>query len=298
MNIIKQQFESYDVRFVQHPEDKYAFGIVASDLAQIVEVQLTKDLVSVIEDEYKGEDIIPTLGGEQKMTIIWEPGIYEYLSKSRKPKAKPFKKWLFEEVLPSIRKTGSYNLKPLTPAEMLLQQAQFMVETERRQKALEEQQLILQQSQVEVKAIALEARDGLSQVRDQLASLKEFAVAQPPGLAQDQADLINQAFQLLGATLLEAGITTDRVKAYKTPWRDLGLTMRNSSINYDLNARHANAIRNYEVALADWEANGKPRGKKPQKPSRIALMLKDNVLTDGFKAAQQVVSSTLSKLSK
>jgi hypothetical protein len=194
--------------------------------------------------------------------------------------------WL-EELLTK----GSVSIKPLTPAQMLLQQAQFMVEMEQRQAALE-------QSQAEVKAIALEAKEGLSQVRDQLASLKEFAVAQPPGLAQSQADMINQAFQLLGATLLEAGVLTDRSKAYSTPWRDLGLTMRNSSINYDLNARYANAVKKYQQDLTDWEANGKPRGSKPKKPSRIALMLKDNVLTDGFKAAQQVVSSTLSKLTR
>lgn len=50
--------------------------------------------------------------------------------------------------------------------------------------------------------------------------------------------------------------------------------------------------------LTDWETQGKPRGSKPKKPSRIALLVKDNVLTDGFKAAQQVVTSNLAKLIK
>lgn len=133
---------------------------------------------------------------------------------------------------------------------MLLQQAQFMVDMEKRQ-------ALLEANQVEIKQIAMEAKDGLYEVRNQLASLKEFAVAQPPGLSQDLADQINQAFQLLGATLLQAGVVTDTYKAYSTPWKELGLTMRNSSINYDLNARYSNAIKKFDQELINWEANGK-----------------------------------------
>lgn len=194
--------------------------------------------------------------------------------------------WL-EELLTK----GFVSIKSLTPAEMLLQQAQFMVDMEKRQAALEA-------SQIEVKQIAQEAKDGLNDVRNQLASLKEFAVAQPPGLSQDLADQINQAFQLLGATLLQAGVVSDTNKAYSLPWRDLGLTMRNSSINYDLNARYANANKKYEADLATWIANGKPRGAKPKKPTRISILVSDNKLTEAFKGAQQVVSSRLAKIFK
>jgi prophage antirepressor-like protein len=63
-----------------------------------------------IDPDYLGTSNVCTLGGTQSMIVIWEPGIYEALSVSRKEKAKPFKKWLFEDVLPSIRKTGSYHL--------------------------------------------------------------------------------------------------------------------------------------------------------------------------------------------
>jgi hypothetical protein len=194
--------------------------------------------------------------------------------------------WLEELLL-----KGSVSLKPMSPAELIIAQGQALLEMEKRQLALEK-------AHEETKAIAIEAKDGLNQVRDQLASLKEFAVAQPPGLPQDQADLINQAFQLLGATLLEAGVINDRPKAYSLPWRDLSLTMRNSNLNYDLNARYSNAIKKYEQDLSNWESNGKPRGQKPKKPSRISIMLRDNVITDGFSAAQQVVKATLAKLIK
>lgn len=49
-----------------------------------------------------------TRGGAQKMIIINESGLYSLVLRSRKPEAKRFKKWITSEVLPSIRKTGSY----------------------------------------------------------------------------------------------------------------------------------------------------------------------------------------------
>ena len=49
-------------------------------------------------------------GGAQKLIIINESGLYGVIFKSRKPEAKVFKRWVTSEVLPSIRKNGSYFL--------------------------------------------------------------------------------------------------------------------------------------------------------------------------------------------
>lgn len=46
----------------------------------------------------------------QEMTYINEPNLYRLIIKSRKPEAEKFEEWVMEEVLPSIRKTGSYSL--------------------------------------------------------------------------------------------------------------------------------------------------------------------------------------------
>ncbi|WP_423717275.1 MULTISPECIES: P22AR C-terminal domain-containing protein [unclassified Haemophilus] len=46
------------------------------------------------------------------MTFINEPNLYRLIIKSRKPEAEPFEAWVFEEVLPQIRKTGKYQLQP------------------------------------------------------------------------------------------------------------------------------------------------------------------------------------------
>lgn len=61
-----------------------------------------------IPEEWKGVKLIHTLGGNQKLLMISEQGLYFFLGRSDKPKALPFQKWLAGEVLPSIRKTGAY----------------------------------------------------------------------------------------------------------------------------------------------------------------------------------------------
>ena len=59
-----------------------------------------------------------TKGGVQKMTFISEANLYKTIFQSRKDSAERFTDWVTGEVLPSIRKTGSYN-KPMTTAEKI-----------------------------------------------------------------------------------------------------------------------------------------------------------------------------------
>lgn len=132
MNSIVKVFSGFEIRFVPHPENKFDFGIVASDLAAILEIQNSHQLP--VDDEWKGVDSITTPGGIQSVTVIWEPGVYQVLAKSRKPQAKPFQKWVFEEVLPSIRKTGAYTIQhkiPQTYAEALLEAGRLALENEK-----------------------------------------------------------------------------------------------------------------------------------------------------------------------
>lgn len=81
----------------------------------------------------KGVNIIPTLtkGGEQKLLYINESNLYKTIFQSRKESAESFTEWVTSEVLPSIRKTGSYS-KPLTTSEQIRLLAQGNTElTER-----------------------------------------------------------------------------------------------------------------------------------------------------------------------
>ena len=63
-----------------------------------------------IKEKHKGTYGVRTLGGEQKMLFVDEAGMYKILMKSRKAVAEEFQDWVSEQVLPSIRKTGSYSV--------------------------------------------------------------------------------------------------------------------------------------------------------------------------------------------
>ncbi len=75
----------------------------------------------------------PTNSGIQKMLFVNEANLYRVIFQSRKPEAERFTDWVTEEVLPSIRKTGSYQARQaMTPAQLIAQQAQLLVEQEQR----------------------------------------------------------------------------------------------------------------------------------------------------------------------
>ncbi len=69
-----------------------------------------------IPKEWKGVNPVHTLGGQQKLLCLSEPGLYFFLGRSDKAAALPFQKWVYGEVLPSIRKTSGY-AKPTADAD-------------------------------------------------------------------------------------------------------------------------------------------------------------------------------------
>lgn len=85
---------------------------VASDIAKALEYAEAKDMTRALDEDEKGRHLVPTPSGDQEMIVINESGLYHALIKSRKPEAQPFRKWVTSEVLPAIRKTGSYEAKP------------------------------------------------------------------------------------------------------------------------------------------------------------------------------------------
>ncbi len=74
---------------------------------------------------------IPTDGGLQEMNFIPEGDLYRLITRSQLPTAEQFERWVFDEVLPSIRKTGSYSVQPAVPMsteDMIILQAQSVKE--------------------------------------------------------------------------------------------------------------------------------------------------------------------------
>lgn len=83
---------------------------VAADVCAALSIGNTSMALERLDDDEKGISSIDTLGGKQESNIINESGLYSLILGSRKPEAKPFKKWVTSEVLPTIRKTGKYEM--------------------------------------------------------------------------------------------------------------------------------------------------------------------------------------------
>ena len=92
---------------------------VAADVAKLLEYRMASDMTRRLDDDEKGTRSVRTPGGYQDMTVISESGFYSAILGSQSTKAKAVKRWLTHEVLPSIRKTGTYSAAPaLTELEV------------------------------------------------------------------------------------------------------------------------------------------------------------------------------------
>ena len=82
---------------------------IAGDIAKALDYADAVQMTRVLDEDEKGLHTMQTLGGDQQVTIISESGLYHALLKSRKPQARPFRRWVTQEVLPAIRRSGSYS---------------------------------------------------------------------------------------------------------------------------------------------------------------------------------------------
>lgn len=110
-------YADHQVRVVVIDDEPW---FVLADLCRVLELTSPHKVYERIADDAKGRSSIPTLGGAQEMAIVSESGMYEVVIRSDKPEAVAFRRWITGEVLPSIRKTGSYDsAHPLTGPELM-----------------------------------------------------------------------------------------------------------------------------------------------------------------------------------
>lgn len=110
----------------------------------------------VDEDDSLKQGLIDSMGRTQETIIINESGLYSLILSSSLESAKKFKRWITSEVIPSIRKTGSYNL-PQTYADALRELANKAEEAERLKlvnNKLEEQNLRMRPKEIFADAVA------------------------------------------------------------------------------------------------------------------------------------------------
>jgi prophage antirepressor-like protein len=105
-------FEGHHCPAYGTPEDPEWIGLYVCEALGIADHHQALDR---IPEEERGRCAVPTPGGVQTLKTVKEPGLYRLISESHKPEAERFKNWLFREVLPAIRKTGSYTAPGVAP---------------------------------------------------------------------------------------------------------------------------------------------------------------------------------------
>lgn len=113
-NLINFNFENHELNTVVidgqiwFPATALATALGFANPRQAIATHTDKDDVQKLD--------ALTVGGKQKVNFVNESGMYALIFGSTKDEAKRFKRWVTSEVLPSIRKTGSYTVAPIYPA--------------------------------------------------------------------------------------------------------------------------------------------------------------------------------------
>ena len=110
-----------------------------ADVCRILDIKNVSDCKDRLKkDGVVNNDVIDSLGRRQVANFINESNLYKCIFQSRQPYAEKFQDWVTEEVLPEIRKTGSYSLVPKSYAEALRLYADEVEQRELMQKQRDE----------------------------------------------------------------------------------------------------------------------------------------------------------------
>ena len=134
------------------------------DVSTMCKLCRDKDKVVASARDFDSADLAES--GNSRITLISESGLYRILAKCNLPKCEPFESWVFDEVLPSIRKTGSYGMSQISRKDQLFLAIIHSESEEERTGALKELAEINKQ---EVKALTAE-RDEAVRTKTQYQS--------------------------------------------------------------------------------------------------------------------------------
>lgn len=153
MNLEVFRNEDFEIRVAVDEKGEPLFCL--ADICKALELTNASMVKSAIISEFE----LPKLNigsfdtgyGVKEFTMVTEPQLYFVLMRSDKPNAKAFRKWVNCEVLPTIRKTGGYNQKPLSQIEILQSSVAILAEQEKRVSVLEHKTDDLHKEQLKAK---------------------------------------------------------------------------------------------------------------------------------------------------
>jgi prophage antirepressor-like protein len=130
VNIVPFQFNTQEIRVTLIDGNPWFIG---KDVCNVLEVKDSSTAYSRLKGYEKLTRLITVSGQNREMVVISESGLYRLVLTSRKPQSEPFQDWVVQEVLPSIRKTGSYSVLRSTE-KLKCQVAQLTKDNERLRK--------------------------------------------------------------------------------------------------------------------------------------------------------------------
>ena len=193
-----------------------------SNVTKMCELCRDKDKFVADVEELKTNDLLVL--GNRGLTCISESGLYRILAKCNLPKCEPFESWVFEEVLPSIRKTGGYGIRtvddmindPDTAIRLLtqlkimrLQNKQLEME---RDEAIRTKALIGSRREATAMNTASQKSKECEKLREQIGDSKTYKAVTAITWLPDYFNMSNRGlYGSLAANLkkIEAGMTSE-----------------------------------------------------------------------------------------
>ena len=108
MDMLQQVFEGQEIRATERDGE---FWFVASDVAKLLGYRDAANLIRRLDDDEKGTHSASTPGGSQELSVINESGLYAAILGSKREGAKPFRRWVTHDLLPTLRRTGFYSIR-------------------------------------------------------------------------------------------------------------------------------------------------------------------------------------------
>ena len=162
-------YHNQPVRTMQHADGTTWW--VAADVCAVLEIRNVSQVCKRLDDDEKDAICFAdSVGRQQDILIVNEPGLYKILLRSNKPEAKAFQRWVTHEILPQIRQTGSYGHPALPAVQNQALQAiiDMAVQLDRT-----EQRAIL----AEATAIRAEGKADMALAEIRVMTLEEFVMA-------------------------------------------------------------------------------------------------------------------------
>lgn len=223
-SVVQQIFTSEefgDIRVVIINNEPW---FAAVDVCHALDIKNVSDAVKKLDDDEKGIALTDTPGGQQQLLIVNEPGLYSLVLSSRKESAKRFKRWLTHDVIPTLRKTGTYSVQPVQKSMSALEQWELALQVAKEHEArLNNLEGTVQQQSADIKRLT--DRDNSIVLRQQ-----KINVSHQEQLDQHEADITElktvlddkgpvEQIKVLISDVVKITAETDRPYSYEDAYK-------------------------------------------------------------------------------